>query len=167
MRLPEAFRSLSRLSSALSAKASALRPTLLNLCTTCLRNFFFTTCCILLLINIALLIYSTRNQICDLIAVIERSSMTSYHCLDRNQRTISLIFRCLLSVFDFQGTNLRSKVLRNSNEETCTLSGLSPVLCGTLEVVWSLAVIVAFSFNWAEEDSNFRPHAYQACALTG
>ena len=20
---------------------------------------------------------------------------------------------------------------------------------------------------WAEEDSNFRPHAYQACALTG
>ena len=35
-------------------------------------------------INIALLIYSTRNQICDLIAVIELSSMTSYHCLDRS-----------------------------------------------------------------------------------
>ena len=31
LRLPEAFRSLSRLSSALSAKASALRPFLLNL----------------------------------------------------------------------------------------------------------------------------------------
>ena len=31
VRLPEAFRSLSRLSSALSAKASALRPSLLNL----------------------------------------------------------------------------------------------------------------------------------------
>ena len=31
VRLPEAFRSLSRLSSALSAKASALRPYLLNL----------------------------------------------------------------------------------------------------------------------------------------
>ena len=32
VRLPEAFRSLSRPSSALSAKASALRPSLLNLC---------------------------------------------------------------------------------------------------------------------------------------
>ena len=79
LRLPEAFRSLSRLSSALSAKASALRPTLLNLCTTISNDLLYSP-----VINIALLIYSTRNQICDLIAVIELSSMTSYHCLDRS-----------------------------------------------------------------------------------
>ena len=126
------------------------------LCLTFVQQYQ-TTCCILLLINIALLINSITKTLFwfPIIAWI-MTSILSNQCLD-----------VCFSVFDFQGTNLRSKVLRNSNEEACTLSGLSPVLCGSLEVVWSFAVIVAFSFNWAEEDSNFRPHAYQACALTG
>ena len=44
VRLPEAFRSLSRPSSALSAKASALRPSLLNLCRRAFRSPSRTPC---------------------------------------------------------------------------------------------------------------------------
>ena len=45
VRLPEAYRSLSRLSSALSAKASALRPFLLNLLLNDLRYLSITAFC--------------------------------------------------------------------------------------------------------------------------
>ena len=83
--LPAAFRSLSRLSSALSAKASALRPFLLNL--------FFS-----------------RTLPCIALHLV-RSLLLSFHCLylllclPAQPSDVSFFSDCLiLSIFGFQGT---------------------------------------------------------------
>ena len=96
--LPEAYRSLSRLSSALSAKASALRPSSLDLC---MFHFFRNGCR-----NVLPSVENIRRVSCAHVFVfrlaigrIDFVSILSYH-----RNLMSLFFKEKLSVCSFQGT---------------------------------------------------------------
>ena len=123
--LPEAFRSLSRLSSALSAKASTLRPYYFNRS----RNDRITWS------SVSSLMYSVTSAGFVFLFLISISLLTmkfEIWCLDS---------------FPF--------LKMNSIINSC--------------MKFSRYMLRTTSFHcsrWAWVDSNHRPHAYQACALT-
>ena len=66
-------------------------------------------------------------------------------------------FASLSSLFSFQGTPERISLLVGSSSSHTPLYGLCASLTFATE---------PFGSWWAQVDSNHRPHAYQACALT-
>ena len=112
--LPTAFRSLSRLSSALSAKASTLRSFLLNLVTSFSHNF------------LRALLYSVTKKLAFL-----------FHCFffyryaylnKHNASDVSSFFFKILSIFGFQGTT--RIIIFNNPMETERFELLTPCLQG-------------------------------------
>ena len=123
--LTAAYRSLSRPSSAPSAKASALCPLLLNqLAYTSVRVGLFYCFSLLWKFYWFFLIQSTFE-------IVTHSFF--------NRKTDIFDFRCLLLLFYIWYSIQFSRCFS----------------CLSYERLW-----------WAWEDSNLRPHAYQACALT-
>ena len=123
--LPEAFRSLSRLSSALSAKASTLRP------------YYFNR---------------SRN---------DRITWSSVSSLMYSVTSVGFVFLSFsyLVINDEIWISLMSWLISISENEFYLNSCMK----------FSRYMLRTTSFHcsrWAWVDSNHRPHAYQACALT-
>ena len=130
--LPVAFRSLSRLSSALSAKASTLRSLLLNL--------FASS--VTLLVGLC-----SHSLFFRVFSLSDRLSSFCLGCLVISR------FCKLLILLRFFGIRF-SRYKRNCKQ----------LLGRILRIL--LLENTTYS-QWAQVDSNHRPHAYQACALTG
>ena len=150
MLLTAAFRSLSRPSSAPSAKASALCPSSLDLILV-----FSPRCCVAarsLLSYIrrvcAFLSHSRALQQCE-----NPSYLLSYHMRRSHMGFFSLKNSSGFSV------EIVESPLQALSDSLSFFSRFRFCVC--------LIHVIQFSrYWWAWEDSNLRPHAYQACALT-
>ena len=147
--LPEAYRSLSRPSSAPDAKAFPLRSFQLNLISSPKQNDRFA---------------SAEFWFSELCRLIQDSSRNCFTLRRRKRRIVrSAVF-------------VRAHLLRRSFRRRSE-SRLSPRSLSTIASEFpsvALLVFPLFSFQcaaegfcpwWAEVDSNHRPHDYQSCAL--
>ena len=123
--LPEAFRSLSRLSSALSAKASTLRP------------YYFNR---------------SRN---------DRISWFSVSSLMYSVTSAGFVF------FSFSYLVINDEIWISLMSWLISISENEFYLNSCMKFSrYMLRTINFYHSRWAWVDSNHRPHAYQACALT-
>ena len=123
--LPEAFRSLSRLSSALSAKASTLRP------------YYFNR---------------SRN---------DRISWFSVSSLMYSVTSAGFVF------FSFSYLVINDEIWISLMSWLISISENEFYLNSCMKFSrYMLRTISFYHSRWAWVDSNHRPHAYQACALT-
>ena len=98
--------------------------------------------------------------------------------------TLQSMFACLYSVFKVPAADLSAVIISSGNDrvEMVRFELMTPCLQGRCSPNWATPPRVPHTgwlwwlsgkhslyqgMKWAEEDSNFRPHAYQACALTG
>ena len=126
LQLPEAYRSLSRLSSALSAKASTLRP------------YYFNR---------------SRN---------DRISWFSVSSLMYSVTSAGFVF------FSFSYLVINDEIWISLMSWLISISENEFYLNSCMKFSrYMLRTISFYHSRWAWVDSNHRPHAYQACALTG
>ena len=140
LRLNTAFRSLPRPSSALSAKASTACPYLLNLLLSCAYSSYFR--------SYHYLLGKIFLRLCQ-----KNSSLIFFPFLKFDK----------LLLCNFQRT---FHILRCDGDKEIRTP--DPLLARqVLSQLSYTPILTTYNLKWwAEVDSNHRPHAYQACALT-